>query len=250
MTNGQPIVSIIMPSYNSEKTIINSIKSVQQQDYTHWELLITDDRSTDKTLEFARQFAFLDPRISIVVNSVNSGAGFSRNQSINRSIGKYIAFLDSDDLWLPNKLSTQVSYMEQTGVVFSYTAYQKFTDAGLGGVITPPTRVTHNQLLYGCVIGCLTVMFNAEILGRQTMPLIRKRQDMGLWLNLLKICGEAHGIPIVLAHYRTDSGMSQNKINAARYQWRLYRDVVGLNLFQSAWYFSWYAVNGFIKYRK
>lgn len=239
-----------MPSYNSAKTIVDSVNSVQQQVYINWELLITDDCSTDNTVELARALAELDSRISVEVNSVNSGAGFSRNQSIARSSGKFIAFLDADDIWLPNKLATQVAYMEQTGAVFCYTAYQKFSDTGLGGIIMPPTRVTYNKLLRGCVIGCLTVMYNAEVLGRQTMPLIRKRQDMGLWLKLLKLCNEAHGIPEVLAHYRTDTGMSQNKLNAARYQWRLYRDVVGLNLFQSLWYFGWYAVNGFIKYRK
>ncbi|MFB2642109.1 glycosyltransferase family 2 protein [Shewanella bicestrii] len=244
------LVSIIMPAYNSALTIVSSIKSIQQQSHTDWELLITDDRSTDNTVELVKQLADVDPRISIEINSVNSGAGFSRNRSINRSTGKYIAFLDTDDIWLPNKLSTQVAYMEQTGSLFSYTAYQKFSDAGLRGVIMPPTRVTHNQLLKGCVIGCLTAMYNAEVLGRQTMPLIRKRQDMGLWLKLLKLCGEAHGIQEVLALYRTDTGMSQNKLNAASYQWRLYRDVVGLNLCQCLWYFGWYAVNGFIKYRK
>lgn len=244
------LVSIIMPAYNSALTIVSSIKSIQQQSHTEWELLITDDGSTDNTVELVQKLADIDPRISIEVNPVNSGAGYSRNQSINRSNGKYIAFLDADDLWLQNKLSTQVAYMERTGAVFTYTAYQKFTESSLGGVITPPSRVNHNQLLKGCVIGCLTAMYNAEVLGRQTMPLIRKRQDMGLWLKLLKLCDEAHGIPEVLAQYRTDSGMSQNKLNAARYQWRLYRDVVGLNLLQSAWYFGWYAVNGFIKYRK
>ncbi|HHQ4453346.1 glycosyltransferase family 2 protein [Aeromonas veronii] len=248
--NSCQLVSIIMPSYNSADTIAKSIESVQKQDYAHWELLITDDCSSDRTVEIVRQLASQDPRISIEVNSVNSGAGFSRNQSINRSSGKYIAFLDADDLWLPNKLSTQVFYMEQTGAVFSYTAYQKFSDAGLGGILMPPTRVTYKELLRGSVIGCLTAMFNAEVLGRQNMPLIRKRQDMGLWLRLLQLCKEAHGIPQVLAQYRIDSGMSQNKFNAACYQWLLYRDVVGLNFMQSVWYFGWYALNGFIKYRK
>lgn len=239
-----------MPTHNSSGTIVESIDSILKQDYPYWELLITDDASTDNTVEIVRQFAINDPRITIDVNSVNSGAGFSRNKSINRSKGKYIAFLDSDDLWLPNKLSIQVAYMENTGVAFTYTGYQKFSDSGMNGEIIPPSIITHNKLLYGCVIGCLTVMFNADVLGRQTMPLIRKRQDMGLWLILLKLCGFAHGIPLVLAHYRTDSGMSKNKLNAARYQWRLYRDVVGLNSLKSTWYFCWYAVNGFIKYRK
>ncbi|MGE6167751.1 glycosyltransferase family 2 protein [Aeromonas media] len=244
------IVSVIMPTYNSASTILRSVESVQQQDYPFWELLITDDFSTDSTVELVKELSKKDSRINIVVNSDNSGAGFSRNQSIKRARGKYIAFLDSDDIWLPNKLSTQIKYMEETGAIFTYTAYQKFSDAGLGGIIMPPTRVTYHQLLKGCVIGCLTVMYNSDVLGRQTMPLIRKRQDFGLWLKLLKICNEAHGIPEVLAQYRTDSGMSQNKLNAAHYQWRLYRDVVGLNLIQSVWYFGWYAINGFIKYRK
>ncbi|WP_323891067.1 glycosyltransferase family 2 protein [Aeromonas veronii] len=243
-------VSIIMPAYNSAKTIVRSIQSVQQQDYPYWELLITDDCSTDDTVKLINEIAGHDHRVSVLVNQNNSGAGFSRNQSINRSKGKYIAFLDADDIWLPNKLSIQVEYMERTGALFTYTAYQKFSHEGLGGIVTVPKKVTHNQLLRGCVIGCLTAMFNAEVLGRQTMPLIRKRQDLGLWLQLLKLCDEAHGIQEVLAQYRTDTGMSQNKFNAASYQWRLYRDVVGLNLCQCLWYFGWYAVNGFIKYRK
>ncbi|MFU1633702.1 glycosyltransferase family 2 protein [Aeromonas veronii] len=243
-------VSIIMPSFNSGMTINDSINSVLLQTYKNWELIITDDCSTDNTFEIINNFAVRDNRIIVIKNQFNSGAGFSRNQSIERSTGKYIAFLDADDIWLPNKLSKQVAYMEQTGALFTYSSYQKLSDEGLGGIVKVPNRVTYNQLLRGCVIGCLTAMFNAERLGRQTMPLIRKRQDFGLWLQLLKQCHEAHGIQEVLAQYRTDSGMSQNKINAARYQWLLYREVLDLNLFQSAWYFGWYAINGFIKYRK
>lgn len=245
-----PLVSIIMPSYNSSATILRSIQSVLKQKYHRWELLITDDCSTDDTVKLVSEVAAYDSRINLVVNENNHGAGFSRNQSINRSAGKYIAFLDADDIWLPNKLMVQVEFMERTGYLFSYTAYQKFSDAGLGGVVTPPMQVTYNQLLKGCVIGCLTAMYNVESLGRQTMPLIRKRQDMGLWLKLLNVCGEAHCIPDVLALYRTDTGMSRNKIYAAYYQWLLYRDVLGLNLLKSAWYFGWYAINGIIKYGK
>jgi len=246
----QPLVSIIMPTYNSSSTVMSSINSVINQEFSHWELLITDDCSNDDTVAIISALVEKDSRISIEINDLNSGAGFSRNRSIKRSKGKYIAFLDADDIWLPNKLSKQVAYMEQTGALFTYSSYQKLSDEGLGGIVKVPNRVTYNQLLRGCVIGCLTAMFNAERLGRQTMPLIRKRQDFGLWLQLLKQCHEAHGIQEVLAQYRTDSGMSQNKINAARYQWLLYREVLGLNFLQSAWCFGWYALNGFIKYRK
>lgn len=245
-----PLISIIMPSYNSSLTISDSIDSIINQTYQNWELIITDDCSTDETISILRRYADSEPRIIFSCNEVNSGAAVSRNRAINLAKGKYIAFLDADDLWSSNKLSVQVDYMEQSGALFSYTGYQKFSENGLGGVIIPPKRVTYEQLLKGCVIGCLTAMFNAEVLGRQTMPLIRKRQDLGLWLQLLKLCDEAHGIQDVLAQYRTDTGMSQNKFNAASYQWRLYRDVVGLNLGQCIWYFGWYAINGYIKYRK
>lgn len=239
-----------MPSYNSALTIISSIKSVQEQTYLNWELLITDDCSTDETVDIVRECAKTDGRINYAVNKKNSGAGFSRNQSIIRASGKYIAFLDADDIWLPNKLAEQVRFMERTGALFSYTGYQKFSASGMGGAIIPPEKITHDKLLYGCVIGCLTVMYNADVLGKQSMPLIRKRQDMGLWLKLLKQCGMAYGIPKVMALYRTDSGMSKNKLNAAIYQWRFYRDVVGLNVLRTSWYFSWYVLNGFIKYIK
>lgn len=244
------LISIVMPSYNSEQTILHSIESVQAQTYLNWELLITDDCSSDQTVEIVRKCAEKDCRIKCIVNENNFGAGFSRNQSIARASGKYVAFLDADDIWLPSKLDEQLQFMENSGALFSYTGYQKFSDSGMGGEIIPPETVTHDQLLYGCVIGCLTVMYNADVLGKQTMPLIRKRQDMGLWLKLLKQCGTAYGIAKVLALYRTDSGMSKNKLSSAKYQWRFYRDVVGLSLIKTTWYFSWYAVNGFIKYRK
>lgn len=244
----QPLVSIIMPSYNSELTIKESIDSIIQQSYDNWELLITDDCSSDNTQQIINQYMEKDNRINLVINKVNSGAGFSRNQSILRSSGKYIAFLDSDDIWLPNKLEKQIEFMEVGNILFSYGPYQKFSNNELRGSYFPPESVTYDQLLYGCVIGCLTVIFNAEILGRQTMPLIRKRQDMGLWLQLLKLCGKAYAIQDILAFYRVDSGMSQNKLSAAIFQWQLYREVLGLNLFKSAKYFVFYAAKGFAKY--
>lgn len=243
-----PLVSIVMASYNSELTIRESIDSIINQSYENWELLITDDCSIDDTQEIVRNYASLDSRISFFVNDVNSGAGFSRNESIVRSKGKYIAFLDSDDIWLPCKLEKQVKFMEDESILFSYTSYQKFSKNGLRGNYIPPLTVTYNELLYGCVIGCLTVMFNAEVLGRQTMPLIRKRQDMGLWLKLLELCGKAYALHDVLALYRVDSGMSKNKIDAALFQWKLYRDVLGLNLFKSIKCFFFYSVKGFFKY--
>jgi len=248
--DASPLVSIVMPSYNSGKTISVAIQSILLQEYDNWELLITDDNSSDDTVAILKAFEAQDPRINVVCNDNNSGAGFSRNKSIRRSKGKYIAFLDSDDLWNPDKLKVQISFMEENNYSFTFSSYQMFSNEGEGKVVHAPASVTYNQLLYGNVIGCLTAVYNAEILGRQEMPLIRKRQDMGLWLALLTKCDKAYGLPDVLARYRTDSGMTQNKLHVAKYQWEFYRTVVHLNLLKSSWYFFWYTLNGFLKHRK
>ena len=247
--NIEPLVSIIMPTYNSASTISEAINSVILQRYTNWELIVTDDCSTDDTKDILINYVKNDSRIKFLCNQVNSGAGFSRNRSIDAAKGKYIAFLDADDLWLENKLSNQISFMEKNGYLFSFSSYQKFSKDGDGGVVVAPNSVTYQQLLYGNVIGCLTAVYNAEVLGKKKMPLIRKRQDMGLWLTLLKECDAAYSLPDVLAKYRTDTGMTQNKINTAKYQWEFYRTVVQLNLFKSSWYFCWYALNGLLKHR-
>ena len=245
----QPLVSIIMPSYNSEKTIALSIESVLKQTYINWELIITDDKSTDETIAIIDEYVKKYKRIYLFKNDKNIGAGGSRNRSIIEAKGKYIAFLDSDDLWLNNKLSIQVDYMLRNNVALSYTWYQKFSDECDGGLVQPKLTVTYKQLLYSNIIGCLTAVYDAEMLGKRYMPLIRKRQDMGLWLNILSDIDMAVGIPQVLAKYRVDSGMTQNKFNILRWQWAFYRDVIGLNFLQCIKCFVIYAYKGFLKSR-
>ncbi|MFK3977021.1 glycosyltransferase family 2 protein [Shewanella vesiculosa] len=245
----QPLVSIIMPSYNAEKTIAQSIESVLQQSYTKWELLITDDKSSDNTINIINEYVAKDTRIQLFKNEKNLGAGGSRNRSIKESNGKYIAFLDSDDLWLDNKLSIQIDYMQTNNTALSYTWYQKFSDDGDGGFVNPKLTVTYQQLLCSNIIGCLTAVYDVDILGKRYMPLIRKRQDMGLWLDILKDVETAYGIPEVLAKYRVDSGMTQNKFNILKWQWNFYREVVGLNILQTIRCFVVYAYKGFVKNR-
>lgn len=244
-----PLVSIIMPTYNSSGTLREAIDSVIAQNYQEWELLITDDCSNDDTVNIISYYMRLDNRIKLYRLLSNSGAGVARNKSITNSNGKYIAFLDADDIWLPDKLIHQVSFMEKSGCLFSFSSYQCFSASGNGKVIEAPKQVTYQKLLYGNVIGCLTAIFNAEVLGKRTMPLIRKRQDMGLWLSLLRDCQVAYSIPMVLAKYRTDTGMTKNKISSARFQWKFYRKVVNLGVAKTTWYFFWYALNGLIKHR-
>ncbi|MCU8073645.1 glycosyltransferase family 2 protein [Shewanella sp. SM29] len=245
----QPLVSIIMPSYNSANTIVESIESVLSQTYQNWELLITDDVSVDATKEIVSGYCVKDERIKLFQLEENSGAGASRNNSIRHSTGDYIAFLDSDDLWLSNKLSIQITFMEKNNVLLSYSAYQKFSSNGDGGIITPPNMTTYEQLLTGNVIGCLTAIYNAKVLGKRYMPLIRKRQDMGLWLSILKDIDTAYGMSNVLAKYRIDTGMTQNKMSILKWQWSFYRDVVGLNILKTIKCFGIYAYKGFLKNR-
>ncbi|WP_119968796.1 glycosyltransferase family 2 protein [Shewanella japonica] len=246
----QPLVSIIMPSYNSSETISESIDSVLGQSYSNWELLITDDKSQDDTVNIIKQYAYKDDRIRLFENEENLGAGGSRNRSISSAQGKFIAFLDSDDLWYNNKLEVQISFMLKNDVALSYTWYQKFDTNGDGGLVKPRLTVTYQQLLYSNVIGCLTAIYDAEKLGKRYMPLIRKRQDMGLWLNILKDIDFAHAVPQVLARYRVDSGMTQNKFKILKWQWLFYREVVNLNIIASIFYFTVYAFKGFLKHRK
>ncbi|WP_272582097.1 MULTISPECIES: glycosyltransferase family 2 protein [unclassified Providencia] len=241
----QELVSIIMPCYNAEQYIKESINSVINQTYNNFELIIVDDLSTDRSIDIIKSFN--DDRIKLIQLTQNGGAGVARNAGIEAARGRFIAFLDSDDLWRPNKLEIQLKYMLSGNYPLSYTQYQKFTQEGKGKLVIPPNTVTYNELLYCNVIGCLTAIYDTKIVGKQFMPLIRKRQDMGLWLKILSQGHTAYCCPQVLADYRTDSGMTQNKLDAAKYQWRFYRQELNFNIIKSTKYFIGYAIKGVIR---
>ncbi len=242
----QPLVSIIMPTYNSENTVKESISSVLQQTYSNWELIISDDNSTDQTVEVVKNFD--DPRIKVHQLTHNGGAGVARNNSIEKANGRYIAFLDSDDLWLPRKLEKQIEYMEKNGYALTYSSYQVFDNTGTIGTITPPQSITYNELIYSNVIGCLTAVYNADMIGKRYMPLIRKRQDMGLWLSILRDIDKAYAINEVLARYRKDSGMTSNKFKILRWQWYFYRDELNFSIFKTIKVFFVYGYKGIMKH--
>ncbi|WP_432472053.1 glycosyltransferase family 2 protein [Amphritea sp. HPY] len=241
-------VSVIMPSYNSADHISASISSVLQQTFTDWELLIIDDCSSDNTAEVVKGF-LQNSRIKLIQLEKNEGAAIARNVGIERSQGRYIAFLDSDDIWLPYKLETQLSFMKKNNVYFSYAAYKKIDEEGsFLGHVRVPDRVNYNSLLKSCVIGCLTVVYDTDFFGKIYMPKIRKRQDFGLWLKMLKRVDFAYGISEPLALYRVRVGsISHNKIIAAGYTWRLYREVEQLSLIKSIYFFSHYFVKGVVR---
>lgn len=241
------LVSIVMPCYNSEATIRLSIESVLAQTYENWELLITDDQSSDGSVGIVSEVVAEDHRVKLFQLSENGGAGVARNYSIQKSSGRYIAFLDADDSWHPDKLALQIAFMKEQRVALTYCAYQKVKGGELAGVVTPPEEVSFDQLLYSNVIGCLTAVYDAHVLGKRYMPEIRKRQDMGLWLDILKDTGLAKATPGVLAYYNCDTGMTKNKFTVLGYQWRFYRDVVRLGVVKTLWVFCVYACRGLRK---
>ena len=196
------LVSIIMPSYNTAEYIAESIKSVLDQTYTDWELIIVDDCSTDNTDEAVAPF-LTDGRIKYLKNDKNSGAAVSRNKALREAGGKWIAFLDSDDLWLPEKLERQISFMEENGYHFSYTNYSEIDpDGNPSGVrVSGPKRITKTGMFNYCWPGCLTVMYDREYVGLVQIADIKKNNDYAMWL---KVCRKAkcYLLPENLALYR------------------------------------------------
>ncbi|TDR57259.1 glycosyl transferase family 2 [Halomonas ventosae] len=243
------LVSVVTPSYNSEKYLAGTIDSVLDQSFFDWEMIIVDDCSPDNANQLVESYVAKDSRIKLIKLDENAGAAVARNVAIRAAQGRFIAFLDSDDRWLPDKLEKQLCFMKKYDVAFSYTSYEKLNENGsVAGKVNIPPKVTYNDLLKVCSIGCLTAMYDTEKIGKVYMPLIRKRQDVGLWLRILKDIPYAHGLDEVLAQYqlRSDS-ISANKLKAASYTWRLYRDVEKLTMPVAAYYFAHYAINGVLR---
>jgi teichuronic acid biosynthesis glycosyltransferase TuaG len=240
------LVSIIMPAYNSEKYIASSIESVLRQSWQDWKLLIVDDGSHDTTLEIIRKYAGGDDRITVFSTEGNLGAAKARNLAIQYATGRFIAFLDSDDLWKARKLEKQIAFMQMHNLAFTFTSYDRIDELGnLINLHYVEKPVTYHDLLKTCVIGCLTGMYDTKKLGKVYMPDIRKRQDFGLWLRILKRVDAAYPISESLAQYRVRSGsVSANKLMAAKFTWSIYRDVEKLGLWHSAYYFVQYAAHG------
>lgn len=252
-SNINPKVSIIMPSYNSSKYITDSIKSVQAQSYLNWELLITNDCSTDESVEIINEFIKKDSRIKLFNLEQNSGVAAARNKSIDHANGDYFAFLDSDDIWLPTKLQKQIDFMIKNDYLFSYTAYRKIDNNN--NYISKPISVSIKgvnfyNLLKHNEIGCLTAIVHKSILKDKRMIKIG-HEDYVLWLSILKEGFMAFGLNEVLAGYRVgNESISSNKLKAAGFTWNIFRNIEKLNFFRSLYYFTNYAFTTVIKYLK
>lgn len=181
-------VSIITPTYNSERFIAETIVSVQAQTYQDWEMIIVDDCSTDKTAEIVASFQEKDSRIKYFYNSTNKGSALSRNLALQKAKGKWIAFLDSDDLWLPDKLEKQIEFMTKNNYHFSYTNYCEIDENSkeTGILITGPKVITDKLMKAYCWPGCLTVMYDAEKVGIMQTVDIRINEEYALWIKIAK----------------------------------------------------------------
>lgn len=251
MSHIKSLVSIITPAYNSEKFILDTINSVRSQTYKNWELIIIDDKSQDRTEEIVGKITKIDKRIKLLTNSINEGAAVSRNRGLEEAKGQFISFLDSDDIWLDNKLDTQISFMRKHNYPISFTSYMLVNENGefMNKVIKSVPSIGYKGLLKNTIIGMSTSMINRNIVDENFSFInIRSRQDYYLWLSLLKRGHIAYGIDEVTVKYRVRSNsISSNKIKGAKKVWDIYYKIEKLGMLKSSYYFVFYVFNAFKK---
>ncbi len=223
--------------FNSEAFVTETINSVINQSYTNWELLLVDDKSTDKTVETVKAFMEEYPNVRLLVNETNSGAAISRNKGIMEAKGEYIAFLDADDLWKPEKLEKQLAFMQAENCEVSFTSYEQIDEEGkpLNKLIMALPILSYEKYLKSNYIGNLTGIYNARTLGKITSPNLRKRQDWLIWLAAIKKSGKpAKGVQESLAYYRVrENSMSSNKFNLLKYNYAVYKKGLGFSTSKS-----------------
>lgn len=244
----EPLVSVITPTYNTEAFISETIDSVRAQSYTNWEMVIVDDASSDTTVAILKKYAALDDRIKVHVLETNSGAAIARNTAIENASGSYIAFLDADDLWKPEKLTKQIAFMQEKNIAVSFTSYELMDEQSksLGKMIKALPKVNFSKMLKSNYVGNLTGIYNAEQLGKVYMPDIRKRQDWALWLTLIKKVGFAYSLEEPLARYRVrENSISSNKLNLLKYNYAIYRKALKFGAFKSSLYLIRFLIEHF-----
>lgn len=237
------LVSVIMPTYNCGRFITETIRSIQAQTYPNWEIEIVDDCSTDDTAGIVAQLMEADSRIHYTCLEVNSGAAVARTRAMELARGEYMAFCDSDDLWMPDKLERQLAFMKEHDCAFSCTAYEQIDEAGtpLNRVIKTIPKTDYNRLLLDCPVGNSTVMYHVAKMGKFQVPNIRKRNDDALWLQMLKKEPYIWGMPDVLMQYRIRSNsISSNKLKVIKYHWILYRQIEHLSVPRSVFHIAYW----------
>jgi teichuronic acid biosynthesis glycosyltransferase TuaG len=248
---GQPLITVIMPVYNCECHIATAIRSVMAQTYSNWELLVLDDGCTDSTCEIVSDFARADDRIQLLRNEKNMGVARTRNRGFDLSHGEYVALLDSDDEWSPEKLQIQLDLMGRENADICYTAYAIVDESGakVKNDYLVPERVTYDELLKENVIGCSTVMLASHILKKHRFVTDFYHEDYVLWLDLLRCGYKAVGCTKTLVKWRylADS-RSFDKRKSAKNRWDIYRKHLHLPLLKSMCVFLAYTTRGIRKY--
>lgn len=239
-----------MPCYNMEKYVADSIASVQRQTYSNWELLIVDDVSTDETVKIVTKRTETDERIHFVVKPQHSGIADTRNQCIQMAQGRFLAFLDADDIWHPEKLETQVRFMLENHVGFTYSTYDWIDEEGntLNKSINTIGHLDYETYLRNTIIGCSTVVVDKTIVGEIVVPRFRTSEDTATWIDIMKQGHLAYAIDKPLVSYRIRRrSASSNKLKAAADLWKVYRRHEKLPFFKAIYYFSCYAFNAIKK---
>lgn len=247
----EDLVSIIMPTYNCVNFIGDAIESVQAQTYKNWEIIIVDDCSTDNTREVVNSYIKKDSRIRYYKLDKNSGAAIARNTAVSIAKGRYIAFLDSDDIWYPEKLSKQISFMKKNNYTFTCTSYTKIdeNDRYLNKTINAVIESDYERILKRNP-GNSTIIYDAKVLGKFIIPNIKKRNDYVMWLQVIKKAKLLHGITEPLGSHRVRKGsLSRKKINLVGYHWKVYREIEQLSLIKSSYLIIYWIVVTVLKLR-
>lgn len=246
-----PEVSIITPVFNSSKFLEETIASVLNQTFTDWEWMITDDKSTDNSVEIIQKIN--DSRIQLILSDKNGGAGHARNLSLKQASGRFITFLDADDFWEPNFLEEMISFMKKENTELAYSNYAR-CDENLNPVINDfkaDKPVTFDNLLKTCRLSLLSSMYDSQKVGKEYFPEGSKREDHVMWLNLLKKIPVGKPLPKTMAKYRMhQSSISRKKSNIVKDQYLVYKDYMNFSTVKSLYYTANWALNGFMKYSK
>ena len=243
------LVSIIMPTYNSAKTVEKSIDTVLNQTYTNWELIIVDDCSKDDTLKVLEKYQS-HPKIKITANEINSRAAITRNNGLKLAQGQYVAFLDSDDLWPADKLEKQINFMLEKNACFTFTSYDCINenDEDIGRIIRVPKTISAMKLLGDTIIGCSTVLIDRAQMGDFAFVVGNKREDTFTWHLLLKRGFVAYGMDEIMMHYRVAStSSSNNKFHMAVEYYKGLKNIAKLGFFKRVYYFFLYAFHALKK---
>ncbi len=227
------LVSVIVPVYNNSSTLPDALDSLIAQHYRPLEIIMVDDYSSDDSYAFAKAYSqqhqTQDLRFVVSQNTINKGAGVSRNKAIEAASGRYIAFLDADDLWKPHKIKAQLEALKTSGAMVCYSAYEIFdTDPSRPIAIQQVlAKLTYQKLIKSNYLGNLTGIYDAQKLGKIAIPKMRKRQDWAMWLDVVKKGGPAIGIQQPLASYRLGAGLSASKLDLIKYNYAIYKDYLG-----------------------